>query len=107
MAKHLLYYKSKVSITDVDENETYTDYFDEIYENDWYIVIDKWNIGEEMGAEIIEKIRPHRELFVTDDDDFTDDFKNAMLKRVEEAVTDDLRNEICEHMLDYLGNNLW
>ncbi len=100
------YYKNYVEIK--DENEKYDDYFDEIWENDWFIVIDKQFLGQEMGAEIIEDLNNDEITYVDENglEDFTNEFKDKMLSRVKKEITDELSEEICEYMLEYIGNNI-
>ena len=100
------YYKNYVEIK--DENEEYSDYFDEIWENDWFIVIDKQFLGQEMGAEIIEDLNNDEITYVDENglEDFTNEFKDKMLLRVKKEITDELSEEICEYMLEYIGNNI-
>lgn len=100
------YYKNYVEIK--DENEEYSDYFDEIWENDWFIVIDKQFLGQEMGAEIIEDLNTDEITYIDENglEDFTDGFKYKMISRVKKEITDELSEEICEYMLEYIGNNI-
>lgn len=100
------YYKNHVEIK--DENEKYSDYFDEIWENDWFIVIDKQFLGQEMGAEIIEDLNNDEITYVDENglEDFTNEFKDKMLSRVKKEITDELSDEICKYMLEYIGNNI-
>ena len=104
MASHLRYYKYYVSIKDYDEDKiVFSEHFDDITDNEYFLVVDKQNLGEEIGASIIDKLNEDE---IIEDDEFTDNFKDEMMTFVEEEFTNSIRDEICEYILDYLGNNL-
>lgn len=77
--------------------------FKEIYENEYYTIIDKQQMGEQFGRELIDGLDKD-EVYV--DGEFTEDFIDNVLTIIEEDCINKLRNEICEFVLEYIGNNL-
>lgn len=119
MASHLRYYKYYVNIKDYDEDKiVFSEYFDDIINNEYFLVIDKQNLGEEIGVSIIgdlknreeeitEKIGEYRcDNEVFDKIDFTQEFKDELMTMIEEEITNFIRNDIQKYVLEYLGDNM-
>ena len=106
-------YENYVKIIDVNE-DVFEDRFNAITGNEFFIVYDIINIARDMGREIIDELDKkeimvvvgHDDELGVDIEDFTEDFKDELLIKIEEEITNELRNKICEELLEYIGNNL-
>ena len=99
-------------IIDKNDNEHEWD-FDELYEDNTFIIIDKQLLGEEIGKKICDKVNSwidgklvSKEKIYEKNGNYTSEFFDEVLTKIEEDITNEIRNDICHEVFCYLDNNL-
>lgn len=88
-------YGDKVQIRDINGQIQVDSSFDGMYDNGLYIIIDKQEIGEAIGRDILDDYP---------DIDIEDDCHIA-IGRIESSVTDEIINDIYSYVEEYIDNN--
>ena len=90
--------RNSVEIIDIDMEKSGDD-FDTIYENEWFIVIDKQWLGETIGRKYVDDIQNKNRDFMTDDE------RLELLVEIEE-ITDEIRHDVFKFASEYIGQNI-
>ena len=73
--------------------------FKEIYENQYYTVIDKEHLGEKIRKELLNEYGTFDEFYDKLNGGYDEEFVDEVLTKIEEDVVNKIRNEICEYIL--------
>ena len=102
------YGKNYAKIVLLDGHWDYEVYYDEIYDNEYYTLIDKQLMGEKISEEIKSEIEVtdvlKKNANECDDlwDMFDEEFVDDLLTEIEGHITNKLRNEIATYVLGEL-----
>lgn len=92
-------YRNEVNIELLNDTWESGGYFDDVWSDNWYTVIDKQILGENIGKELLDK------LIEKDHEYIYNHHRLEILGKVEE-VTNQLREEILVFVYEYLDNNM-
>lgn len=88
-------YGNKVQIRDINGKIEVDIKFDDMYDDNIYVVIDKQGIGEAIGKDILDAYP---------DIDIEDDWDIA-IGWIKSSVTDEIINDIYSYIQEYINNN--
>lgn len=91
-------FRNEVDIRMINDTWESGGYFTELWEDNWYVVIDKQRFGEKVGEVIKNKKYEEGNLKLYNTD------KVDILNEVEKT-TNKIRNEIIEFVIEYLEEN--
>lgn len=96
-------YRNKVKIKFEGDPNPYGSEFDDIWDTEWYLVIDKQITGENIGKEIYDKFPKNR--LIKNEEEYTKEVKKEITKRAKE-ITNTLAKELESFAYEYLDNNI-
>lgn len=88
-------YGDKVQIRSINGQIEVDSSFDGMYDNGMYVIIDKQEIGESIGRDILDD---HPDIDIEDD-------CHIAIGRIESSVTDEIINDIYSYVEEYVNNN--